>query len=236
MKHLLILVGFMAFLTSCGIQSGTGGGNNTSALLAKYRAYDLPATKPSNSSAVRVKVSLANQMVYVMEGSKPLLVMPVSVGRPGKETPRGNFTIYSKQAKRRANTHGYAYKGSLSAPVDMHWTYLKDKKAGYKLHGTPMPYWCEFKSGYGFHTGWLKPYPCSSGCIRMHENLAPKFFALVKPGTRVNIATSQSEDYTIGQGITRPPNADPLPQYPASIRITDRIFTYHKPPTYGATL
>ena len=232
MKLYPLLLCLSLFFASCAIENSSSGGG-TAATLAKYREYDLPATLPSNPSAVKVKVSLANQMAYVMEGSKPLLVMPVSVGRPGKETPRGNFRIYSKQAKRRAQTHGYAYKGSLSSPIDMHWTYLKDKKAGYRMLGTPMPYWSEFKSGYGFHTGWLKPYPCSSGCIRMHENLAPKFFKIIKSGTPVNIAYRQPEDATLGQGIKRPPNADPLPQYPADIRITDKIFTYHKAPTFN---
>ncbi len=231
MKFYSLLICLTAFLGSCALDS-TSNSKDPSALLAQYRAYDRPATLPSNPSAVKVKVSLANQMAYVMEGSKPLLVMPVSVGRPGKETPRGNFRIYSKQAKRRAVTHGYAYKGSLSSPVDMHWTFFKDKKPGYKSLGTPMPYWSEFKSGYGFHTGWLKPYPCSSGCVRMHENIAPKFFRLIKSGTPVNIAYRQPEDATIGQGIQRPPSADPLPQYPADIRITDKIFTYHKTPTF----
>jgi len=233
MKFYSLLICLTAFLGSCALDSTSNNSTDPSALLAQYRAYDRPATLPTNPSAVKVKVSLANQMAYVMEGSKPLLVMPVSVGRPGKETPRGNFRIYSKQAKRRAQTHGYAYQGSLSNPIGMHWTFLKDKKAGYKMLGTPMPYWSEFKSGYGFHTGWLKPYPCSSGCVRMHENIAPKFFRLIKSGTPVNIAYRQPEDATIGQGIQRPPSADPLPQYPADIRITDKIFTYHKAPTFN---
>ena len=233
MKFLAPIALGLALLSSCSLSPSSSGSNNVEATLAKYRAYDLPASRPNNPSAVKVKVSLARQMVYVMEGSRPLLVMPVSIGRPGKETPRGNFTIYNREAKRRANTHGYAYQGSLSAPSNLHWTYLKDKKAGYKLLGTPMPYWSEFKSGYGFHTGWLKPYPTSSGCIRMHENLAPKFFAITKSGTPVNIAQTQPEDTVLGLDIKRPPNADPLPQYPASIRTTNKIFTYHKVPSFN---
>jgi len=172
-------------------------------------------------------------MVYVMEGNKPLMVMPVSVGRTEDPTPTGNFRIYRKVKKYRANTHGYAYKGSRSAPTEVKWTKTKDMPTGgYKFIGTPLGYWCEFKEGYGFHIGWVKPYPCSSGCIRMHENLAPKFFRLVKTGTPLNISYRQPEDATYGLNVKHPLNADSLPNYPAALRMSDRIFDYHKPPVY----
>ena len=64
------------------------------------------------SSNVRVKVSLSKQRTYVMEGSEVLLAMPVSVGGPGTSTPTGSFTIFNKEHKHRANTHGYAYSGN----------------------------------------------------------------------------------------------------------------------------
>lgn len=214
---------------SCSTQPAK---SSVSQQLAKYRAYDRPATLPTNPSNVRVKVSLSNQMVYVLEGSKPLLVMPVSIGKPAKPTPKGNFRIYGKNHYRRANTHGYAYKGTPENPIGAHKVLLKHFPAGYKFKGTPMPYWSEFKSGYGFHTGWLKPYPTSSGCIRMHENVAPKFFRLIKNGTPVNISQSQAEDATLGRNVSRPPNADPLPGYPAKLRMSNKIFTHHKTPTY----
>jgi hypothetical protein len=92
-------------LSSCNLPMGGSG-------LAAYQSYDRPAKLPKNPSAVRVKVSLSKQRVYVMEGSNPLLVMPVSVGAPGTSTPSGSFTIFNKEAKYRANTHGYAYSGN----------------------------------------------------------------------------------------------------------------------------
>ena len=221
MKKLIALVALAVaplMLSNCAT---TGSG------LAAYQAYDRPATLPTNPSAVRVKVSTSKQRVYVMEGSKPLLVMPVSVGTASTPTPKGNFTIYSKQAKRRANSHGYAYNGN-----QIRQTYVSKKPAGWSFKGTPMPYWCEFKSAYGFHTGWVKPYPCTHGCIRMHENLAPKFFRLVKEGTPVNISSSQPEDEIYGN-IPLPPDASPLPDYPAgSHYVGDGYFTQHKKPTF----
>jgi hypothetical protein len=209
-----------AFLPSCG--NMPAGGSS----LAAYHAYDRPAKLPSNPSAVRVKVSLSKQKVYVMEGSELLLAMPVSVGAPGSSTPTGNFTIFNKEHKHRANTHGYAYSGN-----QVKQTYLAKKPAGWSFKGTPMPYWCEFKPNYGFHTGWIKHTPCTHGCIRMHENLSPKFFRLVKVGTPVNIAYSQPEDSTFGN-IPLPPDSGPLPDYNGTMYVGDGYFNQHRTPSY----
>ena len=200
----------------------------TTSSLGAYDAYNRPASKPVNANNVRVKVSTSNQMVYVMEGNKPLLVMPVSVGTSSTPTPKGNFKIYSKQEYRRAQTHGYFVHGN----GQISGGYLRNKPAGTKFIGTPMPYWSEFKSGYGFHTGWMKPHPCTHGCLRMHHNVAPKFFALIKEGTPLNVSSSQPEDSTIGRNIPRPPDATPLPDFPNSYLTTNKVYKRHKTPTF----
>lgn len=199
-----------------------------SSAMRAYESYNLPATLPRDRSKVRVKVSLQNRMAYVMEGSKPLLVMPVTVGRSTAPTPRGQFRIRSKEHQYRANTHGYAIKGD-----QIRECYLRNKPKGWRFHGTPMPYWCEFKTAYGFHTGWMKPYPASGGCLRMHKNVAPKFFRLVSVGTPVNIATTQPEDATIGRNVPRPPDSTRLPSNPdRMMALTQDFFTQHQTPTF----
>jgi hypothetical protein len=205
--------------SSCNMQPGGSG-------LAAYHAYDLPTKLPSNPANVRVKVSLSKQRAYVMEGSTVLLAMPVSVGTPATPTPSGNFTIFNKEAKHRAATHGYAHSGG-----EVKQTFLAKKPAGWSFKGTPMPYWCEFKPNYGFHTGWIKHQPCTHGCIRMHENLSPKFFRLVRSGTPVNIAYSQAEDATVT--VPLPPDAGPLPDYQGSMYVGDGYFSQHKAPSFN---
>jgi len=196
--------------------------------MKQYDEYNRPAVLPSNPANVRVKVSLSNQMAYVMEGSKPLLIIPVTVGKATTPTPGGEFRISAKTQRYRANTHGYAYQGDAVRPC-----YLRDKPAGWSLSGTPMPYWCEFKEGYGFHTGWMKPAPATNGCLRIHKNVAPKFFRLVSLGTPVSIASSQPEDATIGRNIPRPPDSTPFPGNPdAMMAKTNHFFTMHAAPTY----
>lgn len=209
----------VALLSSCNLSIGGGS-------LSAYQSYDRPASLPKNPSAVRVKVSLSRQRAYVMEGSKPLLVMPISVGGPGTSTPTGSFSIIDKKEKYRANSHGWAYtKGQAKK------SFLAQKPAGWSFAGTPMPFWCEFKHDYGFHTGWLKHHPCTHGCIRMHENIAPKFYRLVRIGTPVNIAYSQPEDASLGN-IPLPPDSGPLPDYNPSMYIGDGYFKQHKTPTF----
>lgn len=209
-----------AFLSSCSITQKHGS------TVAAYHNYDRPASLPSDPSSVTVKVSLSKQKTYVMEGTKVLLVMPVSIGTPDEPTPVGNFTITKKIEKKRAPRDGYAYKGNQVKRKEIHNT-----PPGWKFKGTPLPYWCEFKPNYGFHTGWIKHHPCTNGSIRMHENLAPKFYRLVKIGTPVSIAYSQPEDATI-RNIPLPPDAGPLPDYPGEMYTGDDYFSQHKAPKF----
>lgn len=158
--------------------------------------FDPPAHRPSGSATVKLKVSTGAQRVYVMEGSKVLLATPCSVGVNGS-TGSGNYSITSKQAtKRRVSSPG----------------------AGY-----PMAYWMEWKSAYGMHWGFVKPYPCSHGCIRLPMKSAAKIFAMIKVGTPINIASSQPEDKTIG--ATLPVIDDStLPDPPNSYMMSSKFF------------
>jgi len=187
--------GILLLLTGCAGRGLISGG-----------AYHVTAYKPHDPSAVRVKVSLAKQNVYVMEGDRCLMAAACSVGIPAKPTPRGSFTIYSKQEQKRSGSYGFSVQGDRVVPST-------GGGAG-RYVGYPMGYWCEFAPAYGFHQGFVHPVPRTHGCIRLHGEAAPKFFALVKNGTPVNISTTQSEDATIGPKVrrvddSRAPDPDP---------------------------
>ena len=187
--------GILLLLTGCAGRGLISGG-----------AYHVTAYKPHDPSAVRVKVSLAKQNVYVMEGDRCLMAAACSVGIPAKPTPRGSFTIYSKQEQKRSGSYGFSVQGDRVVPST-------GGGAG-RYVGYPMGYWCEFAPAYGFHQGFVQPVPRTHGCIRLHGEAAPKFFALVKIGTPVNISTTQSEDATIGPKVrrvddSRAPDPDP---------------------------
>lgn len=138
-------------------------------------SFDPPAKPVTNPSAVKVKLSTGAQRVYVMQGNEVLLATPCSVGTASTPTPMGTYSIYSKEAKRRR----------ASSPG-----------AGY-----PMSFWMEFKSAYGMHWGWVKPYPCTHGCVRLPIKSAQKIFSMVSTGTPLIIATSHPEDATIGKTL-----------------------------------
>jgi hypothetical protein len=159
--------------------------------------YLVTAHKPNDPSDVRVEVSLSKQNVYVMEGDRCLMAVACTVGIPAKPTPKGNFTIYRKEENKRSNSYGFRVQGDRVVPAEAGAS-IRGRYVGY-----PMGFWCEFSPAYGFHQGFVHPVPRSHGCIRLKGEAAPKFFALVRKGTPVNIATTQPEDATIGTKVQR---------------------------------
>ena len=196
--------GIVSLLAGCGTTRVAGG-----------KAYHVTAYRPNDPSAVRVKVSLSKQNVYVMEGDRCLMAAAISVGTSAKPTPKGNFTIYSKQEHKRSGSYGFSVQGDRVVP--------STGGGPGRYVGYPMGYWCEFAPAYGFHQGFVHPNPRTHGCIRLHGEAAPKFFALVRIGTPVNIATTQPEDATLASGVQRVDDSktpDPDPR----LMVTDSGF------------
>lgn len=157
-----------------------------------------PSAKPvKNPSAVKVKLSTGAQRVYVVESGEVLLATPCSVGTASTPTPHGTFTIYNKVANRRR----------VSSPG-----------AGY-----PMTFWMEFKSAYGMHWGFVKPYPCTHGCVRLPIASAQKIFNMVKTGTPLIIAPSHPEDATIGKTLPVLDDST-LPDPPQTYMLSPKVF------------
>ena len=210
-KSLTLLLLPLLFLSGC-------------AQLSQRSVYDQPAYKPKDPSKVVVKVSLNKQMVYVMEGSRPLLVTACCVGLPSHPTPKGNFTVTSKNREKRSGEYGFDVRRDAIIPREI------GQCIGHYV-GYPMPYWVEFTPGYGFHLGWVWPVPKSHGCIRLHAHDAGKFFELVRVGTPVRIASTQSEDATLGANFKRPSDYND-PDLPSALLTAQKYFEQLKPPTF----
>jgi len=160
-------------------------------------SYRVIAHKPNDPSKVEVKLSLKTQNVYVMEGNRLLMAAVTNVGKPGAATPTGDFTIYNKEKRRRRQS---------------------EPDRGY-----PMAYWQEFKSAYGFHEGFVHPYPHTHGCVRMHREAVARMFALTRIGTPVHIRESLPEDKEYGSQVRRlDQSKDPDP--PRSFMMSDAWF------------
>ncbi len=194
------------FLTSCGSMTSVSSGS-----------YRVTAHRPHNPSAVRVKVSLSQQNIYVMEGDRCLMAVATTVGIPAKPTPKGNFTIYSKQEHKRSGSYGFRVQGDRIIPAEA-GANIPGRYVGY-----PMGYWCEFAPAYGFHQGYVHLRPRSHGCVRLKGEAAAKFWALVKIGTPVNIAETQPEDATLGPKIQRIDDSK-TPDPPNSVAISEAAF------------
>ena len=204
---------FILIVAGAGIVSLLAGCGTTR--VAGAKAYHVTAYRPHDPSAVRVKVSLAKQNIYVMEGDRCLMAAAISAGTSAKPTPKGNFTIYSKQEHKRSGSYGFSVQGDRVVP--------STGGGPGRYVGYPMGYWCEFAPAYGFHQGFVHPNPRTHGCIRLHGEAAPKFFALVRIGTPVNIATTQPEDATLASGVQRVDDSktpDPDPR----LMVTDSGF------------
>ena len=177
MKHLLTLLAAVAAL-------------GLSACVSSSAGYSVHAYKPNNPANVRVKVSIATQNIYVMEGDRVLMAVQGCVGENGK-TPMGNHTIFNKIRNKRSGSFGFDRNGN---GADIH--HGQSVAVGY-----PMGFWCEFAPAYGFHEGFVWDIARTHGCIRMHRQAAARFFALVRNGTPVNIAHTQPEDATAGRTV-----------------------------------
>lgn len=194
----------LSILAGAAILAGCAGTS-----IGPSAPYHVVAYKPHNPEAVRVKVSLSKENVYVLEGDRVLMAAACCVGLPGKATPSGNFHIYEKIPNKRSGSYGFSVSGGTITACEAgqaHGSYV----------GYPMPFWCGFAPAYGFHQGYVWPVPRTHGCIRLDKQVAPRFYELVHNGTPVNIAYTQPEDATIGAKVQRPTDyrdPDPAPSF-----------------------
>lgn len=205
---LLTSISTAGFLTSCGTSPSVSSGG----------AYHVVAHRPQDPSKVRVKVSLSQQNVYVMEGDRVLMAAATTIGIAAKPTPKGNFKIYNKIEHKRSGSYGFRVQGDRIVPAESGQN-IPGRYVGY-----PMGYWCEFSPAYGFHQGFVHTRPRSHGCLRLKGEAAAKFYALVRNGTPVNVADSQPEDATVGPKIQRVDDSK-TPDPPASVAVSDAAFT-----------
>ncbi len=204
---LLLAAGGALCLTSCETGGSAFTGGN----------YHVVAHRPHNPDAVRVKVSLSKQNVYVMEGDRCLMAVATTVGIADKPTPRGSFKIYAKEEHKRSGSYGFRVQGDRVIPATS-GANIPGRYVGY-----PMGYWCEFSPAYGFHQGYVHLRPRSHGCLRLKGEAAAKFYALVHIGTPVNIADSQPEDATYGPKVQRIDDSH-TPDPPGRVSISDAAF------------
>ncbi|MFZ3483382.1 L,D-transpeptidase family protein [Sphingomonas sp. 3-13AW] len=112
------------------------------------------------SGPVTVTVSLPLQRAYVYRGSTLIAVSTVSTGKPGHETPVGQFEILQKKVDHKSNLYNNA----------------------------PMPFMQRLTwDGIALHAGNIPGRPASHGCIRLPASFAKKLYAATTMGATVTI-------------------------------------------------
>ena len=144
---------------------------------------------PGMASATRVIINLSDQRASLVEQGRITLVSPIASGKPGWQTPTGNFSIFSKDINH--------FSGSFGSVVDAYGRVVNSSATpgsylprGGHYRPASMPYFMEFSSAVGMHAGYLPGYPASHGCVRMPRDLAALFFQRVQIGTPVTVVGS----------------------------------------------
>lgn len=140
---------------------------------------EITATRIQPDDVLRIPTDPANcivdleaRLVMYRHGDEIVRAWECGIGKPGSETPIGEFTVGIKQKKPAHTVWGLPY-GHPDNPLGSHWLELQrgGKKTSYGIHGTNDP------DGVGSEV--------SLGCIRMRNEDVGELFRLLPQGAQV---------------------------------------------------
>ncbi len=134
-----------------------------------------PSTPPH---AKTIRISLRNQMAYLMEYGNVVKTYRISSGAWETPTPRGNFQIHKKQPL-RVSSQGVPYR----MPNYMAFT----PNEAFGLHALPYLGRSKESSWYWQEANDHIGTPVSHGCIRFLPEEAVEIYQWVDVGTKVFI-------------------------------------------------
>lgn len=134
----------------------------------------------------KIVVDLSEQRAWLYHRGEMVATSPVSTGREGKTTPSGQFRVIQKDRDHRSSLYGdYVRDGRVVVKnIDVR---KAPCPAGCRFVGVPMPYFLRFSDACGLHAGHLPGYPASSGCVRLPQRQAKRFYDAVQVGTPVTV-------------------------------------------------
>ena len=155
-------------------------------LTALLCVFSLSAAFAQGPNGVSVEIDLQDQMAYLLQDGDVIMASPISSGRYGHLTTRGQFKITQKERNHYSNLYGKivdARGNTIVADADSDMPVPR----GGRFVPAPMRYFMRFNGAEGLHAGYLPGYPASHGCIRMPEFMAENFFNAVSEGTPVTV-------------------------------------------------
>ena len=139
-----------------------------------------------NQDNSHVRISLSKQRVYLMTGDQIYIDSPISSGKAGHESPRGNWSVLEKDPNHRSSVYGNFVDHSGRTVRSGVSTKIDSAPSGTHYEGAPMKWFCRLtQTGVGMHIGILPGYPASHGCIRLPADIAPIIYSKVRVGTKV---------------------------------------------------
>ena len=131
------------------------------------------------STDTRIVLDLGRRQISVIRAGQRLGPWPVAIGDPQTPTPKGTFSIVSKQV----NPVYLSIKGGqrrelmgASSPIgDRYIGFHHDGRRDYGIHGTPWPHWVRSRAAV------------SLGCVRMLNAHIRELFDVVEEGTPLRI-------------------------------------------------
>lgn len=133
------------------------------------------SVEPGNG--ISIIVSIPAQLAYVYRDGVLIAVSTISTGKPGKDTPPGEFTILQKQVFHRSNLYSAA----------------------------PMPWMQRLTwDGIALHAGHLPGFPASHGCIRLPVAFAKKLYQVTGVGGMVSVTEEFVDDPRFNPSAPQP--------------------------------
>lgn len=127
------------------------------------------------SLPLRLELSVSNRRVTLYRGPQAVKSYPVAVGKPGWETPTGDFKVaqmFLDPVWKNPFSGGLIPGGDPANPLGNHW----------------IGFWTDGKNWVGFHgTPNLDSVgrAASHGCVRMYPKDIEELFSQVEVGTPV---------------------------------------------------
>lgn len=136
----------------------------------------LPPVEPSVEQPVELILRLGERQLYVYRGNTLETTFPVAVGKPGWETPTGQFEVsYMLDQPGWTNPFtGEVVPPGPNNPLGERWiAFWTDGQNEIGFHGTPN------RGSIG--------QAASHGCVRLYNEDIRELYTLVSPGTRVTV-------------------------------------------------
>ncbi len=142
-----------------------------------YPKIEAKSSANSIEQPINLKIVISRRQVILYRGKTQIKSYPIAVGRPGWETPTGNFQVLN-MTKNPAWMHPFTGEsipgGSPKNPLGPYW----------------IGFWTNGTNWIGFHgTPDAKSVgkAASHGCIRMYNKDVQELFEQVSIGTPVTV-------------------------------------------------